>query len=517
MKRMKRLASLMLAMILAVMMILPVSAEESATKVTTGSISISNPVEDITYEIYKMFNLISYDAEAKAYVYEVTDDWRNFVTTNEVGKRYFALYDGKYVKIAVNSETKKEYTKAELEAAAADIAQEALKYAEGNIDPIATLPKDGEGGEKSYTVSGLDLGYYLVDSSLGALCSLTTVAPNSPVKEKNTIPTIDKDVLVDADHDGIADEGEKWAKSNDANIGDVIQYKTTIHAKVGAHDYVVHDRMGVGLTLDQNSIKIMVDDVELDKETDYTVVFDQQSHDGSNVVCDFEITFKQGWLDTIEKDTDIILTYSAVLNENALIYEEANKNATGLDYGDNLSTEYVVTDTFTFMFDVVKTDESNKAITGAEFKLYADEACEKEIVLVDAGNSTYHVATKTQKDAEGLNAATVKINTKNQVVIKGLANGTYYLKETVAPTGYNKLEEPVEVTIDGSNLKGNVLNGVYDPDASGNNAIQVINKSGTLLPETGGMGTTLFYAAGGVLVLAAVVVFVTKKRMSVEE
>ena len=300
MKRMKRLASLMLAMILAVMMILPVSAEESATKVTTGSISISNPVEDITYEIYKMFNLISYDAEAKAYVYEVTDDWRNFVTTNEVGKRYFALYDGKYVKIAVNSETKKEYTKAELEAAAADIAQEALKYAEGNIDPIATLPKDGEGGEKSYTVSGLDLGYYLVDSSLGALCSLTTVAPNSPVKEKNTIPTIDKDVLVDADHDGIADEGEKWAKSNDANIGDVIQYKTTIHAKVGAHDYVVHDRMGVGLTLDQNSIKIMVDDVELDKETDYTVVFDQQSHDGSNVVCGFEITFKQGWLDTIE-------------------------------------------------------------------------------------------------------------------------------------------------------------------------------------------------------------------------
>lgn len=518
MKRMERLASLVLAMILAVMMVMPVSAEESAVKVTTGSISISNPVPDITYKIYKMFELKSYNAEAGAYVYEVTDDWEKFVTDNEVGKVYFALYDGKYVKIAVNPITESEYTKQELEAVAADIAQEALKYAEEeNIAPITTLPKDGEGGNKSYTVSELDLGYYLVDSSLGALCSLTTVAPNSPVKEKNTIPTIDKDVLVDADHNGIADKGEEWAKSNDANIGDVIQYKTTIHAKVGAHDYVVHDRMGVGLTLDQNSIKIMVGDVELVKDTNYTVEFEQQSHDDSNVVCDFEIKFDQEWLNSIKKDTDIILTYSAVLNEKALIYQEANKNATGLDYGDNLSTEYVVTDTFTFMFDVVKTDESNKAITGAEFKLYADEECEKEIVLVDAGNSTYHVATKTQKEATGFHAATIKINTKNQVVIKGLANGTYYLKETVAPTGYNKLEDPVQVTIDGSNLKGNVLNGAYDPDASGNNAIQVINKSGTLLPETGGMGTTIFYAAGGVLVLAAVVVFVTKKRMSVEE
>ena len=102
------------------------------------------------------------------------------------------------------------------------------------------------------------------------------------------------------------------------------------------------------------------------------------------------------------------------------------------------------------------------------------------------------------------------------VVIKGLANGTYYLKETAAPNGYNKVDTPIEVVIDGSNLKGTVTNASYDPAATGNHAIQVVNKAGTLLPETGGIGTTLFYVCGAILMFGAAIVLVVRKRMSNE-
>ncbi len=522
MKKMKKIVALIMATVMMMGMCTIAHAEEKAV---IGSISISNPAADTKYEIYKMFDLETYSATDGVYVYKVTDAWRAFVTSDVIGSKYFDLYDVNntvettddiYVKIAEKAPGVA-YTSAELEVAAEDIAQAALAYAEANaIAPIRTLPLENPDNTTSYTTSGLELGYYLVDSSLGALCDLTTIAPNASIKEKNTIPTVEKEVLVDANHNGAEDEGENWSDRNDANIGDTIQYKTIVHAKKGAHDYIVHDRMGVGLTLNKDSIKVTVGNNDLVKDTDYTVAFDVVNAADHNVICDFEITFAQAWLDTITKDTDILITYSALLNENALIYEEANKNATQLDYGDNLSTEFDVTNTYTYMFDIVKTDESNKLIVGAQFKLYEDADCTQEIALIDIGNSNYHVATGNQIAAADFVKATITVNAKEMVVIKGLANGTYYLKEMVAPNGYNKLDTPVQVVIAGSNLKGSVTNTSYNPEATGNHAIQVINKAGTLLPETGGIGTTLFYVFGAILMCGAAIILVVRKRMSNE-
>ncbi len=519
MNKTKKIVALLLATVMMCGMTVTVFADES--RVVTGSISISNPATDATYQIYQMFTLESYDATAGAYVYKVTDKWRDFVESDPVGSTHFELYDSDFE--ADNDTSDDYYVRAKEGAttAAADIAEAAIAYAEADdsITPIATLPITNSDDTKSYTVSGLDLGYYAVDSSAGALCNLTTVAPNSSLTEKNATPTIDKQVLVDTNHDGNVDDGEEWAEKNDANIGDIIQYKTTVHAKKGAHDYVVHDRMGVGLTLNEDSIKVMVGEQELRKDTDYTVSFEVEDENDPNVKCDFEIKFAQDWLDDkITTDTDIVITYSAILNEQALIYSEANKNATRLEYGEELFTEFDITDTFTFMFDVIKTDESNKLIVGAQFKLYFDLACEKEVILLDNGNATYHVATEKQSTAENFVAATISIDAKSKVVIKGLANGTYYLKETKAPTGYNLLTTPVPVIINNANLKGEIETDLtYNPELDTNNAIHVQNKSGSLLPETGGIGTTIFYTIGGILVVAAVVVLVTRKRMSVAE
>ena len=148
-------------------------------------------------------------------------------------------------------------------------------------------------------------------------------------------------------------------------------------------------------------------------------------------------------------------------------------------------------------------------MNGAEFKLYDAKTEGNEIALIDEGNGVYRVATAAEKAAEGFVSATIKAG---KVTIKGLDSGTYYLEETKAPAGYNVLAERVEVKIDHANLTATVEGDTY---VSG--GVQVINKTGAELPSTGGIGTTIFYVVGGLLVVAAGVLLVTRKRMSKSE
>lgn len=467
MKKFKQLACFFLA--IAMVLTLGVTAFAADTQ-SNGKITINNAVKGQTYTIYRIFDLESYNADSNAYSYKVNDTWEDWVTKQT-----------EYVK--VNDQGYVTWVK---DANAEEFAKLALQHAKEN--PIANDGQKTATGEP-VVFNQLPLGYYLVDSSLGALCSLDTTNSEVIIKEKNTAPTIDKQVQEDSN--------QKWGKENDADIGQTVKFTTTVHAKKGAENYVVHDKMSAGLTLQPESIKVK----DLTKGHDYTVNTEDLTDD-----CTFEIIFTKNYLNTITEDKNIIITYSAVLNENAVIAEDVNTNDTKLSYGDNNSTEWDRTKTKTYQFQLVKTDNNNTVLDGAEFELYDAKTDGNKIQLVDLNDGTYRVAT-AEEAAEDFNSAVIKAG---QATIQGLdGSTTYYLQEIKAPDGYNKLAKRVAVKIDQANLDATVdESNIYKTGG-----VHVINQTGAKLPSTGGMGTTLFYVLGGILVTAAVVLLVTKKRM----
>lgn len=469
MKKFHRIASFMLA--ITMILALSVTAFAAAPK-NNGKITIKNPVKDQTYSIYRIFDLESYNEQSGAYSYKVNDVWGDWAKNQT---EYVTVNKQGYVTWVEDADPQ-------------EFAKLALAHAKKN-----SIADDGQltAADVSVVFENLPLGYYLVDSSLGALCGLDTTHTDAIIKEKNSAPTIDKLVQEDSD--------SNWGKENDADIGQTVNFKTTVHAKKGAENYVVHDKMSDGLTLNPESIQI--DGLTRDK--DYTV-----KTEGLNDGCTFEITFTKDYLNTITADTNIVITYSAVLNKDAVIADEVNTNDTKLTYGDSSETEWIQTKTKTYRFQLVKTDNKNNVLDGAEFELY--NANDEKIALVDLGEGIYRVATAEEQAGEGFTSAVIKAG---QATIKGLDGGTtYYLQETKAPDGYNKLDHRVEVTIDKANLDANVADNVWN-----GGGVQVINQTGSVLPETGGMGTTLFYVVGGILVVAAVVLLVTKKRMHTAE
>lgn len=493
MKHTKKFVSLLLTLVMVLAMASTTFAADA-----TGTITINNPVNGETYNAYLMFELESYNTNTGAYAYKITEDWREFVTTG-YGKAYFAVDDQDYVRlkdgvtIADNSET------------AATIAKKAVAYAASKkLTPAAILKKDN-----NYTVTDLTLGYYVVDSSLGALCGLTTTEPSATISEKNEVPVPDKTVKEDSDN--------TYGDSNTAQIGDTVEFKTVIHAKKGAQNYVLHDQMEEGLTLDQNSITVKVGETELSKGTHYTVDFNVpcQDENGNDAICDFEITFYNDYLDNISGDTNIIVTYKAVLNEKAKIADATNDNDTKLDYGDGSYSEWDTTTTMTFMFDIIKTDSSFKVLDGAEFELFDQETNGSKINLVEIEKGLYRVATSEEVEESGFSSAVIK-TVNGKATVKGLdfdSKTSYWLEETKAPAGYNKLSGRVEVKSENSNLTTTM-----DKDdntwGSGDGGVHITNNTGAELPSTGGMGTTIFYIIGSVLVLAAVVLLIVRKRMS---
>ena len=273
--------------------------------------------------------------------------------------------------------------------------------------------------------------------------------------------------------------------------------------------------MEEGLTLKQDSITVKVGETELIKDEDYTVAFGVRCEDknGAVAVCDFEITFYNDYLDTITGDTDIIVTYKAVLNEKAKIADATNDNDTKLDYGDNSHSNWDTTTTKTFKFDIIKTDSSLKVLDGAEFELYDQETIGSKINLVEIKKGLYRVATPEEVEESGFSSAVIK-TVNGKATVKGLdsdSKTSYWLAETKAPAGYNKLSERVEVKIENSNLTTTMTGDTWQKDDGG---VHITNKTGAELPSTGGMGTAIFYIIGSVLVLAAVVLLIVRKRMS---
>lgn len=462
-----------------------VSADE-----VKGTITINKAVVGETYSIYKILTLETYDGNDH-YIYRVNETWRGFVTSTE-GQKYLTVVTPP----TQNGHTGAAYVTWVKDADPAAFAKEALAYAEANPTVKAT-GQSKVAGSTTVTFTDLDLGYYLVDSSLGALCHLTTTDPDGVVNEKNTIvPELKKEVYEDST--------KSYGEKNDAQIGDVVTFKTTITTGAGFYGYVLHDKMSEGLTYN-NIVSVTVTKPGTAAETitagenTYTVTTGENNDT-------FTITFNDEYIKGLPNKTIIVVEYTATVNELAEIYEdnaEGNTNKTFLDYKNETTetkTPEDTTTTYVYSFELVKTDSSNELLEGAEFYLYKnDKTTQIPVVFVETkeGVNYYRVAFGKEE------GTAIKAG---KVVIRGLDNETYYLDEDKAPEGYNPLTEMVKVDVNG------VVN--TDTDTYTMTSVTVVNYTGAELPETGGIGTFLFVTIGSLMVLAFGVLLVTKLRMS---
>ncbi len=500
---MKKLVSIILALMLVASLSLTAFAAGEV-----GSITINGVSADNTYEIYKILDLESYDKTSGAYSYTVNAAWSAYFATAEA-KDY----------VAVNADGYASWIAGDDDSVVAAFAQKALAYAKANgIAPVKTTKNAGD-----MTLAGnigkfenLSLGWYLVDSSAGALCGLTTTDPDASINAKNHTPTIDKQVQEDLTG--------MWGDVNTADIGQIVKFMSIIHVAAGSENYVLHDKMAEGLTFEQDLTdsanlrgvtqivhvnSLGAEDI-LDINVDYTVktaAFDDD--------CTFEVEFSDELIATLKPNDRIIVYYNAMLNRNALINDD-NTNESWLEYGEDKYTTHDQTKTHTFSIDIVKTDSSNQLIDGAKFRIYDAAVGGNEIAVVplmenddvtpvldENGNPMYRRARADEEGVEILVA-------DGQVTVVGFDNGVYYLEETAAPAGYNKLTSRKEFTIADASLDAVYNDGIY----STGSGVHVVNKTGSMLPETGGTGTILFIAFGALVVMGAGVLLVTKKRMS---
>ena len=465
-KTFKKLFAALLAAALVLAMAVPAFAETNATK---GSIKIDHTVSGETYTIYRMFKLDSYNAESNTYSYTVEPAWKPFFQDGVAGSEYITLDRQNHP--TWNAAKSQDSDKA-------DFAKLALKWATENKVSAAAESQTSTGSDVIF--SHLDLGYYLVDSSLGALCGLNTTNPDVTITEKNGQPTIEKQVK----------NGDTWGTTNDAKIGDTVEYKVEIKVADGAQKYTVTDTMSKGLTFNSGFLKVTANGAQT---TNYTLTPTENG---------FTLELPESYVSNLTKGTVILVTYNATLNKKAVIDGDGNTNEVTLSYGNHQSTVPSKVTTKSYQFDLVKVDgTTNKLLDGAEFEL-ADGNTKLSFVKDDDGN--YRVA------AAGEDGATTTITVKNgKVNIYGLAGKTYTLTETKAPDGYNKLVTPETVNL----TDGSMASATIESETYVDGGVVVKNNAGTLLPSTGGMGTTLFYVVGGGLMVAALVLLITKKRM----
>ena len=481
----------------------------------TGSITINEAAPKETYKIYRILDLESYNETTENYAYKLRTDkasgseksWSDFINSSGIKDVYVTL-DGDYV-------TWKDT------ANAAKFAKLALEYAKDNTtkivaDQTETASEAVSGATTStVTFTGLPLGYYLVETSVGTVLALNTTKPNAIIEEKNGVPSVEKQVQEDST--------STWASSNTADIGQTVNFKTTITAQAGAKSYVLHDKMESGLTFD-NSVTVTKGEQKLSAPQDYKLVVSSSTDIEDD--CTFEIVFTQDFCDTLKANDVITVTYSATLNKGATIAGNGNKNETWLEYGESSKTTHVTTTTKTYEIPVYKFtntkdasgNTTKKPLPNAKFTLTKEsETTAIKLVKVsnaDGNNSydVYRVAMDSDK-TEVINDGVITTPSTGKFKIKGLDADTYYLTETKQPDGYNLLKESIKIKIgeDGAITYATKSATNLGPMSSEN--IEVENKSGSILPSTGGMGTTLFYIFGAILVIGSGVVLITKKRM----
>ena len=457
MKNIKKLFGLLFAFVFALVQV---------NAAGNGSITINKAVVDETYSIYRILDLETYDKDAEHYIYRANANFEAFIKSDE-GQKYL---------VAQNSNgTGATYYVWKTGADVVEFSKAALAWAKKNNVTTTVAPKKATSTIVKF--DNLPLGYYLVDTTTGSLLNLTTTNPDAVINEKNTVePKVDKDVKEDST--GL------YGKTNDATIGDTIDFKATITTGAGYTKYVLRDRMSAGLTFNADSVNVKVGDTPVNA-SNYTVT---PNKDGYT----FVVEFKDSYIVTLPKNTKIEVYYTATLNKDAVVEGNGNPNELDLAYGENKTTDKVKTTTYTYKFNIIKKDgETNTKLEGATFKLFDKNNNIIYVELIE--NNVYRVTT--EENAVLINAG--------EATIEGLDADTYYLEEVTAPTGYNKLTSKVEV----------IISKVGSNNTFSRFTAEVLNYTGSELPETGGMGTTLFLTLGSILVIGFGLLLVTKLRV----
>ena len=482
MRNTKKLVGLLLALV----MVFAVSAVMAAQEGTLdgGSITINDAVPEQVYKAYQMLYLESYNASANAYAYKATTAWNTFINSDAI--------KGTYVEVDAQG-----YVTWKDGADAAAFAKATQKYAKDN-----SIANQGSVTATTTTVSftGLDLGYYLVDTTLGTLCSLDTTNPNVTMEEKNEVPTNVK--TVEEDSTG------KYGEKNDADIGQTVNFKSTITAQAGAENYVFHDKMSEGLTY--TGVTGITLNGAVVAESNYEVT--APAADGDT----FDVTFTQAFCDTLKANDKIVVSYTATLNEKAVIAGAGNPNTSKVSYGvkDGTTSEPSgttppsETTTYTWDLDVLKyaNGDESKVLKDAEFVLL--NSAKTKVATIVNGKVTGWADVPAAVDGTIAWPTNTVLTTgeNGKIEIDGLDADTYYLREVKAPAGYNKLPDDVSIVITGA-TKGDNDELTYTTVLA-----KVNNQSGTELPSTGGIGTTIFYVAGGVLVIGAAALLIAKRK-----
>ena len=567
MKRNSKLLSLVLVLTMILSAALTFGAFADPTY--EGSITVNKPdgfsIDGMTFTAYKVFD-VSYSTDKTAYTYTLATAFTNFIG-----------YDG-------NAYT----TEAQLISAIAgmtsdpggmeDLAAQLYQYvsqdpAPAYLSTLVSFSKTVVGEDVESIVidndgDGLPLGYYLVfgsalaegedgDVEITAACSLTTTNPNGSVTPKVDAPTITKKVwnhIEGTDHTDLDDDG--WIDWTDINIGDDAYFKisTAVPSMRGYNEetrqysFTVYDVMSPGLTLNyttdpKDGITVTLNGDPLIEGQDYyaTVVLST----GAGVDTTIEIDFEPTVFIYYTKGDKIEITYSAVLNEHAVIAQAGNPNKAQLEYSTNPykttdkgRTPWTTVRVYTYKLDIYKFKSNTNpslgvALPGAKFILYKDSAKTDPVFFTGDGSGNYIVkklGTASDPGEEDFSGDDILESPASGLInIKGLDAGTYYLQEVYTPSGYN-LDSTVktiviekisiasdtkivtyQINVDSSGLKNPVVTGAKPAD------VNVYNGSGNEFPTTGGIGTTLFYVCGLILVIGGAVAVIVKRKKDILE
>ena len=501
MKHARKLASLLLALVMVFALATTAFAQEvPGTDGKEGSITISNAAKGETYTIYKLFNAtVSADKTSIAYTGTIPASLNTYFTADKHG--YISATEA-----AKNGENMSDGLKAALK-----------DWAKTVTTATATAESDGS----ALTFKGLDLGYYVVTTSQGEqLISVDSTMKDVTIVDKNS-----------STPKGLS----KTADLDDVSIGDTVTYtvtfKTSNYYGAGTNakeilSYTIEDTLPEFLK-DVNVTSIIVDDDGNDTTTTDRTTVTAQFNEDKKIVIDWYDEANNQFL--YDNGATITITYTAVVTEKATIDGAGNTNKVTVTWTTKdgeppvpgkLEEEKTI---YTYAIALKKVSDKGVNLPDAvfEFPFYVKSTPDVNGAYIYAGTTAEAGLTnKITTPADGV------------IVVKGVKSGSYEIKEDIAPAGYNKLTEPV--TVEAVKTGSTSTHTTVYLDKDGNKvdesakvtevkvelpniaatAVVVVNKAGTELPSTGGMGTTIFYVLGAVLVVGAGVLLITKKRMS---
>jgi len=442
-----------IALLLATIMVMAMGISVFAAG--TGSITITPPDnvdEDatITYKVYKVFDA---DGNGTAISYKLVEGKETAPAGFTVDTAGNVTYSGTGTD---------ELTQADIDAIAAYVTE---------ADLVATVTSTG--GEDA-VAENLPNGYYYITTTTGTVVTIDSTNPDVEVDDKNVVPGVDKKITGASSYDA---DGKKAL----AQVGTQVEFTATITVGKGQIGYEFKDTMSSGLTYVADSLTVTGIPA-----AGYQIVTAQ----GQNI----DVKFVDAEIAKLAQNSEIVLTYRATITENALNDDPENNTAT-ISYGNEsqYTSEPSTTQVYNAQFTVNKKDGNNQPLAGAGFVI---KNANDQYYKLDNGVVTW-VATEAEADEHTSDAqGTVAPFT-------GLANGTYTLIEKTVPAGYNKAADSTFTVAEHDYTEGNLQQ-----------TTDVVNNSGSELPSTGGIGTTMFYIVGSVLVIGAAVVLISRRRMA---